>query len=385
MIHLARELHSDIRYMILGTAVSVYGVMSYGSSGSINAIFSIDGESSTPRSFSANTTAINGLTNATNYQLFSTTNLSPGEHTLRVNVTGMTGNLPFIVDYLTYVPTFFSLGSKPDFTGQPGIGSSNPDSTSSNSSSNGSSGSGSNGSSGSNGTSTSTGNDTSSSGSSKTPVGAIAGGIIGALAVVALLLGAFIYFRRRRQSQSAYWQQSEDKLVPQPYHDIPNPNGESDMQFFYVRFSYLLLIAYPMKHIPQASFSGNSQGDVISWSGSPTGTLSISQMTAAHKQAELRRRVEEINSLMQQMDGEGSGRSSTSAAERTIPSHNELQARIDMLTRENEMLMASVPPPLYEENSPESSDVVSGDEVPRVQNVRPRAEKDRMTGLRVRS
>lgn len=108
-------------------------------------------------------------------------------------------------------------------------------------------------------------------------------------------------------------------------------------------------------------------------------------MTTAHKQAELRRRVEEINSLMQQMDGEGSGQSSSSAAERTIPSHNELQARIDMLTRENEMLMASVPPPLYEENSPESSDVVTGNEAPRVQNMSPRAEKDRMTGLHVRS
>lgn len=107
---------------------------------------------------------------------------------------------------------------------------------------------------------------------------------------------------------------------------------------------------------PHIFSSKELRDDEPPWSGSATGA--INRMTAADKQAELRRRVEEINALMQQIDGGGSGQSSSSAAGTNMTNHNELQARIDVLTRENEMLMASVPPPIYEENSPDSSNVV---------------------------
>lgn len=207
--------------------------MSFGSSGSINAIFSLDGESAAPRSFTANQNENNGLMNATNYQLFSATDLSAGEHTLRVNVTGVTGNLPFIIDYITYVPSFFNLASKPDFSGQPGIGSSNSNSS-------GSSNSSSTGSSGGNGSSS----DTSSSGSSKTPTGAIAGGVVGGLVVIAAVIGAILYFRRRRTKQSEYLEPtpyipSNDKIVTQPFHD---PNGESPLKIFMQLFPHVLWI-----------------------------------------------------------------------------------------------------------------------------------------------
>lgn len=217
--------------MFLGTAISVYGIMSFGSSGTINALFSIDGESATPRSFTANGVANDGLTNASNYQLFSNINLTAGEHTLRVNVTDVTGNLPFIIDYLTYVPTFFSLSSKPDFTGQPAIGSSNVSSNSFSSISSALESSGSSG--------PSSRTDTSSSGSSKIPAGPMAGGVIGGLAVIAMIIGTILYFYRRQPNSNSnhfettpyytsYSQSNDNAVVAQPYRGSHNHNlGES--------------------------------------------------------------------------------------------------------------------------------------------------------------
>ncbi|KAJ3903805.1 hypothetical protein F5879DRAFT_922769 [Lentinula edodes] len=50
-----------------------------------------------------------------NYQFFSS-NLISGNHTPFVNVTDAIGNQTFVFDYLTYIPSFESLVSKPDFT-----------------------------------------------------------------------------------------------------------------------------------------------------------------------------------------------------------------------------------------------------------------------------
>lgn len=153
--------------------------MSWGSSGTIGASFSVDGYS-TSRTFTANATANNGLTNSTNYQLFSNTTLSSGNHTLTVNVTSVSGNLPFIIDYLTYRPNFDDVDSKPQFTGQTETGS-------------GSSSSGS-----SSGSGPTTSSSSGSASSSKSHTGAIAGGAVGGILAIASVLTAIFICRRRR-------------------------------------------------------------------------------------------------------------------------------------------------------------------------------------------
>lgn len=152
---------------IEGTTINVYGIMSWGSTGSVQASFNVDGYT-TSQTFTANTAANNGLTNSTNYPFYSNTSLSSGNHTLTVNVTSVSGNLPFIIDYLTYQPNFDNIDSKPNFTAQAGIGSS----TVPNSNPSSSAGS------------------TSSDKTSKSHTGAIAGGVIGGLLAIAAILGA---------------------------------------------------------------------------------------------------------------------------------------------------------------------------------------------------
>lgn len=116
-----------------------------------------------------------------------------------------------------------------------------------------------------------------------------------------------------------------------------------------------------------------SDSDYTSASGATTPTVpgfdSPKPLTVNERQTELRRRLDEIASLMQQMEVQTSADSSSSAPVKGSgdSSVHDLQARIDRLTRENERLMEMyVVPPAYEgvEGTTTTGETVSGEYVP---------------------
>ncbi|KAF8827751.1 hypothetical protein HHX47_DHR4000260 [Lentinula edodes] len=334
-------------FTFAGTTINVYGIMSWGSTGSVKASFSVDGYS-TSQTFTANTAANNGLTNSTNYPFYSNTSLSSGNHTLTVNVTSVSGNLPFIIDYLTYQPNFDNIDSKPNFTAQAGIGSSTgPDSNPGSSA-----------------------GSTSSDTTSKSHAGAIAGGVIGGLLAIAAILGGILLWRRRsRFDKPKYSARGRANVLDSNERLMVETPGN---------------ILYPMQHLAQdlKSVSGppkalstemHSGSDYTSASGATTptapGSDSSRPLTVNEKQTELRRRLDEIASLMQQMEVQTSADSSSSAPVKGSGDSNvlDLQARIDRLTRENERLMETyVVPPAYEgvEGTTTTGESVLGEHVP---------------------
>ncbi|KAF9072543.1 hypothetical protein BDP27DRAFT_395826 [Rhodocollybia butyracea] len=333
--HTSTSMGDSFTFLFAGTTINVYGIMSWGSSGTIGALFSVDGYSTSLTFTAANTTSSNGLTNSTNYPLFSNTTLSSGNHTLTVNVTTVSGNLPFIIDYLTYHPNFDNVNSKPQFTGQTGTGS----------------GSSSSGSSSGSGPATSS----SSASSTKTHIGAIAGGAVGGvLAIAAVLIAILVYRRRRNRLDQPRYSEALRKT------DVLLDSSSSDKLISPPMMEHNVM--YPMRHIHRAPGSDyESSSGYASTSGHPSSTADVSKMTIAEKQAELRRRMDEISGLMQQVETQ----TSASGSGKAIPV-DELQARIEQLTKENERLMSTyVLPPAYElegEDGTESSDIASRSE-----------------------
>jgi len=336
---------------MVGISINVYGVMPWGSDGSIGATFSVDGHS-TAQTFTANGAASNGLTNATNYAFFQNTSLSSGNHTLTVNVTSVSGNMPFIIDYLTYIPNFANLDSKPNFTGQAGI-SSGSDSGSSSGPTPSSSGSGS----GNSDVSTST----------KTSAGAIAGGVVGSLVVIAAILAAIFFYRRRhfRPEQSRYsmrttdLSESNDQLVSTPFTpftDIPRTSNPIPVKR--MESDLAPSVTAPSTVVSGPTYSEKSRGAVLAWNGSEdreytstsgysTPPLGSTPSPGGPRATELRK---QITHLERQLEEEQMAAQSSSSGVNV----SELQARINMLVAENERLRGDVAPPAYMDGADDS-------------------------------
>jgi len=101
----------------IGTSVSVYGIFSWAQIGSMAATYTLDG-TSTPQTYSVTTRSPQFVANdgeASNYILFSSDTLAAGDHTLVINITQCV-NQTFILDYITYTPSFSTLASMPNLT-----------------------------------------------------------------------------------------------------------------------------------------------------------------------------------------------------------------------------------------------------------------------------
>jgi hypothetical protein len=104
----------------IGTSVVVYGIFSWAQIGNLTAIYTLDG-TSTIETYSVTTSSpqfVKKFKEQSNYILFSSDPLAAGAHTLVINITQCVNQI-FILDYITYTPSFSTLTSMPNLTNLP--------------------------------------------------------------------------------------------------------------------------------------------------------------------------------------------------------------------------------------------------------------------------
>ncbi|GAW04182.1 hypothetical protein LENED_005957 [Lentinula edodes] len=187
--HRTNNVGDGFVFPFAGNNIDVYGIFEWTATGSIGIDFTLDGET-TPSVLFVPTGASVSQPEAAHYQLFSSGNLRTGNHSLIMNITQVDGNQSFVLDYLTYQPSFSSLSSKPNFTAS-ALSRSESCSTSLPSPSN-------------------TGVDVAVNHSMKTR--AIIGGVVGGVLGVVLIVALFFLLRRRRNRQ-AYHERVEKSIL----------------------------------------------------------------------------------------------------------------------------------------------------------------------------
>ena len=166
----------------IGTSVIVYGIFSWAQIGSLTATYTLDGTSTT-KTYVVTTSSpqfTKKFEEETNYILFSSDPLAAGGHTLVINITQCV-NQAFILDYITYTPSFSTLASMPNLT-------SLPTSTFKSGSS----------------SATSSGSQVNHSNieSKKIPISAIVGGVLGGI-LFFVLIGFLLGYLRRKRAHDA--------------------------------------------------------------------------------------------------------------------------------------------------------------------------------------
>ncbi|KAK7461015.1 hypothetical protein VKT23_008943 [Stygiomarasmius scandens] len=131
------------------------------------------------------------------FPYFRNDSLEEGNHTLIMTVKNVTGNTSVVVDYITYKPSFATLQNKPNF---PPINLDN--------------------------------NTTSAPSPTSTPppnpgdksnnVGAIAGGVVGGVAFLVLLVLGFWLLRRKREKQIRHLHKHDSMNVPSNTREVSN-------------------------------------------------------------------------------------------------------------------------------------------------------------------
>ncbi|KIK60514.1 hypothetical protein GYMLUDRAFT_261489 [Collybiopsis luxurians FD-317 M1] len=197
--HRTRTVGDSLGFMFAGTGISVYGVFNWTATGSVSLDFTLDNQTT------SNDIAVplgnNPLQETQNYQFFSASNLTAGNHTLLINVTQSKGNQAFIFDFLTYQPSFNFLSAKPNFTTSSSETPASPSMPSSQS--------------------TPTTNTPSSHNNSHN--NSLINAIIGATVGGALVFSALLFFVcwRRRIRKSKVDPSEEPRIDPFPRHSTP--------------------------------------------------------------------------------------------------------------------------------------------------------------------
>ena len=108
----------------LGQSAATFGVYDWSIPGLITLTFTLDGSSLTKTFQVTSTTAqfISQTGQEPNFEFFSYDFLTPGNHTLVVNVTDLV-NQTFSFDYITFQPSFSTLANMPNLTSLTGPGS----------------------------------------------------------------------------------------------------------------------------------------------------------------------------------------------------------------------------------------------------------------------
>ncbi|KAE9402676.1 hypothetical protein BT96DRAFT_802821, partial [Gymnopus androsaceus JB14] len=106
--HQTSNVADGFEFQFAGNNITVYGFFSWTAMGSISIDFTLDGKTT-----SSNLLVPAGTSSAQTF--FSAENIEVSNHTFLMNITQANGNQSFIFDFLTYVPLFSSLASKPNF------------------------------------------------------------------------------------------------------------------------------------------------------------------------------------------------------------------------------------------------------------------------------
>ncbi|KAJ7579718.1 hypothetical protein C8J56DRAFT_963472 [Mycena floridula] len=167
--HLASNPGSKFNFSYTGTNMTLYGLFQWYKAGSFDISVTLDDQPSVLQAFNSTLDPNpNRFGVQSHFPLFATGDLDAGNHTISVNLTRC-DNQVLIVDFIMYNPSFSTLADMPNLT-VTAISS----------------------------TSTSTSNPFRSHGNAS--IAAIVGGVVGGLALIALLGLLFIWRRRRQRS-----------------------------------------------------------------------------------------------------------------------------------------------------------------------------------------
>ncbi|KAK0466687.1 hypothetical protein IW261DRAFT_1598303 [Armillaria novae-zelandiae] len=295
-------------FQFTGTNISVFGIQRNSVVGVIYADFSVDGEKMS--TFSV-TSARSG-NDLANTIFFSSSILPHGVHTLVMNITRVAGDQSLKLDYITYSRQ--APGS--DHMASPSSSSVSP------SKSNLPSGPASS-------FSSTTSNLTPKATNTKRIVGGVVGGGIALLMII--LAGALFCWQRKRKVycqanltglSQPFIYNPDESVFGRAESSVPSPSESEEKS---VAWRGISVVGSTFE-----STAGSSHPLPSSLS------LSRLQRSALESQAEIRRRLDEISSLMAQIEQPST----------EITHIQELQNRIEVLTEENTQLMG-VPPPAY--------------------------------------
>ncbi|KAJ4495371.1 hypothetical protein C8R41DRAFT_918815 [Lentinula lateritia] len=113
--HSTSNMGDGFSFQFAGSNISVYGVFEWTATGSVGVDFTLDGIT-TSSSLSVPVGTAISHPEIPNYLHFSSGTLKAGNHNLVMSITQSDGNQSFVLDYLTYEPSFSSLVEKPNFT-----------------------------------------------------------------------------------------------------------------------------------------------------------------------------------------------------------------------------------------------------------------------------
>ncbi|EDR08283.1 uncharacterized protein LACBIDRAFT_327392 [Laccaria bicolor S238N-H82] len=177
-------------FQFSGTSATIYGIMDWNSTGTLSAAYTLDNVT-TPQIYTISKSSPEYLNNdgqQSNFLFYSFDSIPAGNHTLVVNITACV-NQTFIFDYLTYTPSFSSLGTMPNLTTQ-----------------------------------TSSASSTTSSPSTPLPIGGIVGGVLGGLALLFAIAAIILLMRRKRSRKQKNDGVPAHAIAPSAYrtdHFVP--------------------------------------------------------------------------------------------------------------------------------------------------------------------
>ncbi|KDR80180.1 hypothetical protein GALMADRAFT_136709 [Galerina marginata CBS 339.88] len=107
----------SLSFSFTGSSIAVYGIFSWANLGLLKATYTLDGVSQS-QSYSVTSSSpefVNKIGQASNFLYYSSDSIAGGSHTLVINITHCT-NQSFILDYITYLPSFTTLSQMPNYT-----------------------------------------------------------------------------------------------------------------------------------------------------------------------------------------------------------------------------------------------------------------------------